>query len=144
MTISLPTWQEHALAQTSPVLILNASTFEKNDGKWIIRRGRNHAGHQQYYCRHCKKWFVETIDTPLYRRKLAKPDVVRICTLLSEKKRIKEIESFTGFNRDTIYNLMRDLILNIEATEDLLKEAHFSPQQMIDMWVNIKNRKKVD
>jgi hypothetical protein len=39
---------------------------------------------------------------------------------------------------------MGDLILNIEATEELLKEADLDPQQMMNMWVNIKNRKKTE
>ena len=50
--------------------------FLKENGKDILKRGKNRAGHQQYYCNHCCKWFVETANTPLYHKHLSKSDVI--------------------------------------------------------------------
>ncbi|MCD4766516.1 MAG: IS1 family transposase, partial [Methanosarcinales archaeon] len=79
------------------------------NGKDILKRGKNRAGHQQYYCNHCSRWFVETANTPLYHKHLSKPEIINICKHLVEKNGIRSIERITGHHRDTIGNLIEDL-----------------------------------
>ena len=80
--------------------------FFVESGKDIIKRGKNRAGHQQYYCNHCCRWFVETANTPLYHKHLSKSEIINICKHLVEKNGIRSIERITGHHRDTIGNLV--------------------------------------
>ena len=88
--------------------------FLIEEGKDLLKRGKNRAGHQQYYCNHCSTWFVETANTPLYKKHLSKPEIINICKHLVEKNGIRSIERITGHHRDTIGNLVEDLALHAE------------------------------
>ena len=68
------------------------SHFRKENGKDIIKRGRNKRKHQRYFCFHCNKYFVETKGTPLYRRKLSEAKIKKLCVELVETKGIRALE----------------------------------------------------
>lgn len=83
--------------------------FLKEMGKDVIKRGFNDAGHRQYLCFHCHKYFVETAGMPLFRRHIPKQELILICKLLVEKNVGHFIERITGHHRYTI-NLVVDKI----------------------------------
>jgi hypothetical protein len=37
--------------------------FQLEDGRDLVKNGKNCAGNQQYFCKHCWKYFVETKNT---------------------------------------------------------------------------------
>ncbi|MFZ2409942.1 MAG: hypothetical protein WAW23_00060 [Candidatus Methanoperedens sp.] len=119
--------------------------FLREEGKDILKRGKNRAGHQQYYCNHCHSWFVETANTPLYHKHLLKKDIIRVCKHLVEKNGIRSIERITGFHRDTIGRLLEEMALHAKYVNDiLLNEIKLSKFEVDEMWTTIKkNRKKL-
>lgn len=119
--------------------------FLKEDGKDILKRGKNRAGHQQYFCNHCRKWFVETSNTPLYHKHLSKKEIINICKHLVEKNGVRSIERITGHHRDTISRLLEDLALHAEMMNDfLLHEVQLGQFEVDEMWSFIKkNRRKL-
>ncbi len=119
--------------------------YMKEEGKDILKRGKNRAGHQQYYCNHCHSWFVETANTPLYHKHLSKKEIIQICKHLVEKNGIRSIERITGFHRDTIGRLLEELALHAEYVNDiLLNEIKLGKFEVDEMWTTIKkNRKKL-
>lgn len=62
------------------------------EGKYIVKHGFNTAGNQVFHCKHCDRFFTETINTPLYHRHLPREDMVLICKLAVEKLGIRAIE----------------------------------------------------
>ena len=76
--------------------------YLRGQGKDIVKRGKNRALHQQYYCNHCHRWFVETTNTPLYRKQLPESEIINICKHLVERNGIRSLERITGHHRDTI------------------------------------------
>lgn len=119
--------------------------YLKEEGKDIVKRGRNRAGHQQYYCKHCKTWFVETANTPLYHKHLPEKEIIRICKLLVEKNGIRSIERITGHHRDTIGALLEDIAEHAEQmNEYLIHNLGLTPFECDELWSTIKkNRKKL-
>ncbi len=117
----------------------------KQEGKDILKRGKNRAGHQQYYCNHCHTWFVETANTPLYHKHLSKEDIIQICKHLVEKNGIRSIERMTGIHRDTIGHLLEELALHAEYVNDILmNEIKLGQFEVDEMWTTIKkNRRKL-
>ena len=83
--------------------------YMKEKGKDILKRGKNTAGHEQYYCNRCQKWFVETSNTPLYHKHMSESEIINICKHLVEKNGIRSIERITNHHRDTISNLLTDI-----------------------------------
>jgi hypothetical protein len=75
--------------------------FLNKEGKNILKRGKNRAGHQQYY-QTTAVLCCETINTPLYHKHLSRKEIIQICKHLVEKNGIRSIERITGFHRDTI------------------------------------------
>jgi len=117
--------------------------FLIEEGKDILKRGKNRAGHQQYYCNHCCKWFVETANTPLYHKHLSKSEIINICKYLVEKNGIRSIERITGHHRDTIGKLIEDLALHAEMVNNiLLQEVKFDQFEVDEMWTFVKKNKK--
>ncbi|HIH45024.1 MAG TPA: IS1 family transposase [Candidatus Methanoperedenaceae archaeon] len=119
--------------------------YLKEEGKDILKRGKNRAGHQQYYCNHCNTWFVETVNTPLYHKHLSKSEIIQICKHLVEKNGIRSIERITGHHRDTIGRLLEDLAAHAELVNDiLLNEIKLGQFEVDEMWTTIKkNRRKL-
>ena len=117
--------------------------FLVEKGKDIIKRGKNRAGHQQYYCNHCRTWFVETSNTPLYHKHLSKSEIIQICKHLVEKNGIRSIERITGHHRDTISRLLEDIACHAEMmNEFLLKDVELGQFEMDEMWSFIKKNKR--
>ena len=113
------------------------------DGKDIVKRGKNRAGHQQYFCNHCKSWFVETANTPLYHKHLPLSEIILICKLLVEKLGIRGIERATGHHRDTICQLLGDLAIHAEAmTQFLSKNVKLTPFEVDELWSTVKKNKR--
>lgn len=119
--------------------------FLKEQGKDIVKRGRNRAGHQQYCCNHCHTWFVETANTPLYWKHLSEAEIINICKHLVEKNGIRSIERITGHHRDTIGRLLEDLAEHAEQMNDyLIKNVGLTPFECDELWGMVKkNRKKL-
>ena len=117
--------------------------YLNEDGKDILKRGKNRAGHQQYYCNHCRKWFVETANTPLYHKHLSRSQIIQICKHLVEKNGIRSIERITGHHRDTISRLLEDLALHAAYVNDiLLNEIHLGQFEVDEMWSFVKKNKR--
>jgi len=119
--------------------------FLKEKGKHIIKRGKNHAGHQVYKCLHCNKAFTETKPTPLYHKHLSEEEITKICKLLVERNGIRAIERITGHHRDTIGVLLEDLAEHAElVNQTMLRNLGLSQYEMDEFWTTIKkNRKKL-
>ena len=117
--------------------------FLVEDGKDILKRGKNRAGHQQYYCNHCCTWFVETSNTPLYHKHLSKSEIIQICKHLVEKNGIRSIERITGHHRDTIGRLLEDMAYHAEMmNEFLLKDVKLGQFEVDELWSFIKKNKR--
>ncbi len=121
----------------------NCEFFLIQEGKDILKRGKNCAGHQRYFCNHCRKWFLETTNTPLYHKHLSKEKIISICKLLVEKNGIRSIERITGHHRDTIGHLLEDLAEQAEiVNEMLLVEVGLDPCELDEMWTFLKKNKR--
>lgn len=118
--------------------------FLKEDGKDILKRGKNGAGHQRYYCNHCHKWFLETTNTPLFHKHLSKSEIIQICKHLVEKNGIRSIERITGHHRDTICRLLDDLAIHAEfVNEILLSDVKLGQFEVDEMWSTIKKNRRM-
>ena len=117
--------------------------FLVEEGKDILKRGKNSAGHQRYYCNHCRTWFVETTNTPLYHKHLSKSKIIQICKHLVEKNGIRSIERITGHHRDTISRLLEDLAIHAAYVNDiLLNEVQLGQFEVDEMWSFVKKNKR--
>ncbi len=117
--------------------------FLKEKGKDIVKRGRNSAGHQRYYCNHCRTWFVETTNTPLYRKHLSESEITNICKHLVEKNGIRSIERITGHHRDTIGRLLEDMAEHAEQMNDyLIENLELTPFECDELWSFVKKNKR--
>jgi transposase-like protein len=117
----------------------NCSFFRKERRKHVIKKGINSAGHRQYMCLHCRKYFVETKGTPLYDKRLSKEEIRRICVELVEKKGIRAVERTTGHHRDTITRYLRDIGRHsAEVTNSLVKELGLSEYEVDELWTFVK------
>ena len=124
---------------------LKCKYFLKEKGKDIVKRGKNRAGHQQYYCNHCHRWFVETSNTPLYRKQLSESEIISICKHLVEKNGIRSIERITGYHRDTIGRLLEDMAEHAEQMNGhLIENLGLTPFECDELWSMVKkNRRKL-
>ncbi len=117
--------------------------FRKENGKDIIKRAKNSAGHQRFYCLHCKRYFVETKGTPLYNKKLNDREIKKICMELVEKKGIRAIERTTHHHRDTIGRLLDDVATHAKGMTDyLVHNLNLDSYEVDEFWTFIKKTKK--
>jgi len=117
--------------------------YLKEDKKDILKRGKNKAGHQQYFCNHCHKWFVETVNTPLYHKHMSEEEIITICKHLVEKNGLRSIQRITGHHRDTIGRLVEDLAEHAErANNFLIHDVKLTPIECDELWSFVKKNKR--
>ena len=75
-----------------------------------VKRGEK-SRRQQYYCKHCDKWFSETYDSIFYRRHLSEDEILKIYQYILQKKTFNDIAKITGHHPDTIGRLARDTVI---------------------------------
>lgn len=118
--------------------------YKKREHNEIVRNGHNYAGHQVFRCMCCGKQFVETLDTPLYGKRLPKKEVIGICKLLVEKNGVRSIERITGHHRDTISNLLKDMAEHAEKmNEFLMHDVELGEMEADELWCTVKKNKKM-
>lgn len=121
----------------------NCCNYLKEEGKDIIKRGKNTAKHQRYYCFNCNQYFVETKGTPLYNKKLSERKIKSICKELVEKKGIRAVERTLHVHRDTISNLLSDLAEHaLTMTNHLVHNLGLSSYEVDELWTFVKKNKK--
>jgi transposase-like protein len=117
--------------------------YLKENEKDIIRSGRYNTGHQRYYCKHCRTYFMETKGTPLYRKRLSEKEIITICKHLIEKNGIRSIERITGHHRDTIGRLLEDMAEHAEeVNEKLIRELKVGQYELDEMWTTVKKSRR--
>jgi transposase-like protein len=117
--------------------------FLKESRKDIIKSGKYLTGHQRYYCKHCKTYFMETKGTPLYRKRLSEKEITVICKHLVEKNGIRSIERITGHHRDTIGRLLEDMAEHAEEINDMLiRDLRLGQFELDELWTTIKKSRK--
>ena len=123
----------------------SCSHYLIDKGKDIVRNGTDKTtGRQKYFCKHCKKYFRDTINTPLQNKHLSlEGDITFICELLADKYSGYRIVDELGFNKNTVYNLIGNLVANPEYfTKILLDKSLLDESQIEAMWCGILRRKK--
>ena len=117
--------------------------YQKEKGKDIIKSGKYRTGHQRYYCKHCKTYFMETKGTPLYRKQLSEKEITNICKHLVEKNGIRSIERITGHHRDTIGRLLEDMAEHAKQMNNfLIKNLGLTPIECDELWSFVKKNKR--
>lgn len=111
------------------------------EGKAIIKRGKYRTGHQRFYCKHCKKFFMDTIGTAVYRKHLPKEEIRLIYRLFIEKNGIRSIERITGHHRDTISNLLKDTVKNEKTERYLIENIGLTPEECEKLWVLLEKKR---
>ena len=117
--------------------------FQIEDGKDITKNGHNSAGNQQYYCHHCKRFFIETKNTPLYNSHLPHSDVILIAKHSTEKTSIRGVSRIINHHRDTIsryYNLIGDHAGTLN--EHYIREISAGDCEMDELWEFIQKKQK--
>lgn len=115
--------------------------YLKTEGKSIIKRGKYKTGHQRYYCKHCEKFFMDTIGTAVYRKHLSKDEIKLIYRLFIEKNGIRSIERITGHHRDTISNLLRDTVKNEKTEEYLINQIELTDEECEKLWAYLEKKR---
>lgn len=115
-----------------------------DDGKDIVKHGFNSAGNQVYHCKHCDRFFTETVNTPLYHRHLSRGDVVLICKLAVEKLGIRAIERVTGKHRDTVSRVLKDVSDYAGPLNDeVLKNIATGTFEVDELWTMVEKKRSI-
>ena len=123
----------------------NCQYFLKEQGKNVIKRGTNTAGHQRYFCFNCNKYFVETKGTPLYQKKLSERKIRDICKELVEKKGVRAISRTLNVNKNTVCKLLDDLANHaVKLTKYMVHDLNLKTYEVDEILTFIqKNKKKL-
>jgi len=116
--------------------------FRKNVGKDVIKRGVNRAGHRQYFCFHCNKYFVETKGTPLYNRKLSEQKIKQICKEFVETRGIRATGRMVHVHRDTVSSLLNDIGDHArQMTQFLVHDLGLKTYEVDEIWTIVKKNR---
>jgi transposase-like protein len=115
------------------------------DGKDIFKNGHNPAGNQQYYCNHCKKYFIETLNTPFYRSHLPHSEILRIAKHCVEKTSIRGISRISGHHQDTIARYMRKIGVHArKLNEHYTQEIPAGDCEFDEIWSFVQKKQELD
>ena len=110
------------------------SHYLQAEGRDIIKRGKYRTGHQRYYCKHCNRFFMDTVGTSIYRKHLPKEEIRLIYRLFLEKNGIRSIERITGHHRDTVSSLLKGTVKNEKTEEYLINKIGLTVNECDKLW----------
>ena len=117
--------------------------YLKETGKDIIKRGINRAGNRQYYCCHCKKYFVNTKGTPMYNRKLSERKIKKLCKELVRKNGVRSVAESVNIDKNTVCSYLNILAKHaLVMTNYLVHDLRLSAYEVDELWTFIKKNKK--
>jgi len=130
---------------SSPMTCQNPACdfFLIEQGKDLVKNGRNAAGHQQYFCKHCRTYFTETKNTPFYRSRLKPCQIELICRLSQEKISMRGISRVTGHHLATIaryYRLTGEHASLLTATS--LQDLGPERIELDEIWSFVRKKSK--
>ena len=121
----------------------NCQYYRKESGKNIIKKGKNRAGHRQYYCFNCNQYFVETKGTPLYNRKLSERKIKAVCKEFVETRGIRATERAVHVHRDTVTSLIDSLGEHaLQMTNYLVHDLGLGTYEVDELFTVIKKNRK--
>jgi transposase-like protein len=112
------------------------------EGKAVIKRGKYKTGHQRYCCKHCGRFFMDTIGTAVYRKHLSADEIKLVYRLFLEKNGIRSIERITGHHRDTISHLIKDTVWNQKTEEYLVKQIGLTASECEKLWALLEKKRE--
>jgi IS1 family transposase/transposase-like protein len=114
-----------------------------SEGSHVIKNGRNKAGHQTFYCKHCKKYFPETKNTPFYRSHLSKEQIMLMFLLFREKISILGITRVLMHHEDTIMSYFKKFAYHAMNINDFfILEIECGEIEMDEIWTYIMKKNK--
>lgn len=117
--------------------------FRKEKGKDIIKKGKNTAGHQKYYCFHCGKYSVETKGTPLYKRKLKERKIKAICKSFVETQGIRATGRMVIVNRNTVMSIINSVGEHaLEMINYLVHDLGLKSYEVDELFAVVKKNRK--
>lgn len=117
--------------------------FHKKLFKGNIKKNGFRKRIQNYKCVECGIQFVETYGTPLYRRRLKKKEIARICDLFAEKLSFRAVARVTHHKLDTIRYLAEDMANHAKQTNEFfLHDLKLTPIEVDEIWTFVKKNKK--
>lgn len=116
---------------------------QKELGKDIIKKGTNRAGHRQFHCLHCDKYFTDTKGTPLYNRKLKERKIIAVCKEFVETRGIRATGRMVHVHRDTVMSLLDSIGEHaLQMTNYLVHDLGLSTYEVDEILVTIKKNRK--
>jgi len=117
--------------------------YKKEDGKDIILKGTNKAGHKQYKCLQCDTYFTNTKGTPLFNLKTSEKKVKKICLEFAEGSGIRSIERRLHIHRDTVCDILDKLGKHAkEITDYLVIDLKLSTLEVDELFATIQKKRK--
>ena len=127
----------------SPITCQNPECrfFLIEDGKDLVKNGRNCAGNQQYFCKHCQKYFVETKNTPLYKSHLDRKEVEVICKHSMERTSIRGVARVTGHHQGTVIRYYRLIGEHAEVLSELFQQTpSLGRVELDELWTFVQKK----
>ncbi len=117
--------------------------FQIQNGKDIISKGTNKAGHKQYKCLHCDTYFTDTKGTPLFNLKTSEIKVKRICVEFMEGSGIRSIERKLHIHRDTVGDILDKMGRHAKSiTGYLVTDLKLSTIEVDELFATIQKKRK--
>ncbi len=130
---------------TIPVVCQNpmCKYYCKEEGKHIIKKGKNRANHQQYLCLHCGTLFLETTNGIFFNRHLSETEIIEIMELLSKNNGIRSISRITGHDRGVVSDLLVLFALNACSVDAFLfHRLKKTRPEIIVFWTTVMMSRK--
>jgi transposase-like protein len=115
--------------------------FLIEEGKDLVKNGRNCAGNQQYFCKHCRNYFVETKNTPLYNSHLDRREGEVICKHSMEKTSIRGVARVTGHHQATVIRYYRLIGEHAEVLSELFHQSiSLGRVELDELWTFVQKK----
>lgn len=119
--------------------------FQLEDGKDLVKNGKNCARNQQYFCKHCQKYFAETKNTPLYNSRLPREDVEVICKHSVERTSSRGVARVTGHHQETIIRYYLLIGEHAELLNERFQQSlSLGPIELDELWTFVRKNKQCD
>jgi transposase-like protein len=115
--------------------------YQKVNHGNMIKHGKTDSGVQRYFCKTCKKAFVETKGTIFYRLHHSEEEVVECMTMVGDRNSLAAIHRAKGIKEETVGKWVEKAASHVEQVEEgIVRKYKLSRVQADALWTFVEHK----
>jgi len=106
----------------------------------VIKSSKTDTGIQRYFCKTCKKAFIEMKGTMFYRCRRTEDEIVECISMLGDRNSLAAIHRIKGIKEETVMKWLEKVSTHVEQFKHIVRKKKLSRVQIDALWTYVGHK----